>query len=86
MEGKREMSYTFDIYTREMVFARAGYRCECGCEKCLGPEGLEVHHRIPNTKGNRKVYGERLQSADNAAVLCGWCHVNCKYKFQDWRL
>jgi len=76
------MSYTFNFYTREKVFARAGYRCACQCEKCLGNEQLEVHHKIANTAVNRKVYGEWLQSAENAVVLCGYCHVNCKHKFK----
>jgi 5-methylcytosine-specific restriction endonuclease McrA len=79
------MSYTFSIYEREMVYSRAGYRCECQCEKCLGNDNLQVHHRIPNTKMNRGLYGEKLQSENNAVVLCGWCHINCKSNFKGWR-
>ena len=79
------MSYTFDIYTRERIFARAGWHCECGCDNCLGPDNLEVHHRVSNSKVNRKIYGERIQSEENAAVLCGWCHVHCKHLFKDFR-
>ena len=76
---------SFDMPTREMVYARAGYRCECQCEKCLNTEQLAVHHRISNTKVNRNLYGERLQSADNAAVLCNYCHANCYWMFKGWR-
>jgi len=73
---------TFNVYVRDRVLFKAGYRCQCGCEKCLGNQALSIHHRVPNTKANRKKYGKWLQSEENAVVLCQYCHTNCKHKFK----
>ena len=73
----------FTIEVREAAFERADYHCECKCEKCLGNQQINVHHGVSNSKMNRKVYGnEKVQSLDNAHVLCQYCHDNCKHKFR----
>jgi len=73
------------VYTRERVYFKAGHRCQCGCEKCGMTEGLQIHHRIPNTKPNQRKYGKWLQSEENLVLLCVYCHMNCKHKFKGER-
>ena len=61
---------TFDLRTRELVFnGQNGF-----CLMCLDPM-TEIHHRMPNTKTNRKLFPKFLQSIFNAAGLCRDCHV-----------
>ena len=52
------------IAFRETCIKRAGFRCE----RCNRAGRLEVHHKVPLSKG-----GERY-AFDNVEVLCRHCH------------
>lgn len=45
------------------------------CVNC-GKAGIEVHHIIPNTKLNKKLYGDQLESMENLVLVCKNCHNN----------
>ena len=62
---------SFNDETRLEIFERAQYVCECRGPGCLMKEGLQIHHRIPNTKVNRQKYGNKvIQSERNGILLC----------------
>ena len=65
------MIHTFSSETRRLI--------EQGqhgvCHLCLNPI-RDFHHKIPNTKTNRKLFPKFIQSIFNAVGLCRGCHVN----------
>ena len=44
------------------------------CTQCNSTQYLEIHHIIANTKLNRKLYGDKIQSARNGVLCCRNCH------------
>lgn len=48
---------------RQVVLARAGQRCE----RCWGRGRLELHHRLPRSRGG-------THEASNLVALCRVCH------------
>jgi hypothetical protein len=60
---------------RQMVFMRAGYRCE-RCGKRLSENGyVSVHHRKPRGMGGSK--GVELNLPSNLMLLCGSGTTGC---------
>lgn len=57
-----------DRELREKIFERAGYLCRCGYR------ATEIHHIIANTKLNRKLYGDNIDSEKNLIAVCKDCH------------
>ncbi len=76
---------TFSRKVREYMFARAGYLCECRGAGCLLKKKLALHHIYPNTKVNRTLHGDKLQSTQNAEVKCEHCHTQYPGKHLTWR-
>ena len=66
------MKPTFGIETRIKIILERGKKCEV----CGKTAGLSFHHIIHNTKMNRKTYGDKIQSEENAMLLCENCHSN----------
>ena len=61
---------TFSKETRASILIRDRYKCvNCGSQNWL-----EIHHIIANTKLNRKLYGEQIQSKENGVLVCKKCH------------
>lgn len=68
--------YTFTKDVRELVErGQKGY-----CAKCT-MEINDFHHRVPNTKSNRKLLPHFLQSPFNCVGLCRDCHTNFVHEF-----
>lgn len=66
----------FSRETREYIWNRAGWICEINGKGCTRRQKLQIHHIIPNTKENRKKYGNKfIQSADNGVLVCENCHA-----------
>jgi 5-methylcytosine-specific restriction endonuclease McrA len=61
---------TFSRETREQIIQRDRFRCT----QCGNSNWLEIHHIIANTKLNRKLYGDFVQSAENGILVCKKCH------------
>jgi hypothetical protein len=60
------MKLTFSNETRIDIYKKFNGRCGiCGTTSCL-----ECHHILANTKTNTRIYGERIQSADNGFLIC----------------
>jgi creatinine amidohydrolase/Fe(II)-dependent formamide hydrolase-like protein len=59
----------FSKYVRDMAFAVHGGQC-ANCEK----PAKELHHRLPNTKTNQRLYPHLLNSIFNAVPMCHECH------------
>ena len=58
------------MINRTKVLIRDRYKCvNCGSQNWL-----EIHHIIANTKLNRKLYGEQIQSKENGVLVCKKCH------------
>lgn len=55
---------------RTKVLIRDGYKCT----QCGSKDWLEIHHIIPQTKTNRRMYGEQIDSLDNLILVCHKCH------------
>jgi 5-methylcytosine-specific restriction endonuclease McrA len=51
------------------------------CDLCANKERLEVHHRVPNTKTNNKLFPLFLHSIFNAIALCYGCHTYKKHEY-----
>lgn len=71
------MTETFSSQVRMEVEINQQGRCYLygkvrGCRK---DKFLGFHHLIENTQANRKLYGERIQSRENAIMLCDFCHM-----------
>ena len=58
---------------RDMIFAAQHGYCNRCQDKCT-----ELHHRLPNTKTNRKLFPMYLNSPFNFVGLCKNCHDNHK--------
>jgi len=44
------------------------------CEKCHCKQATEKHHKFPNIKINRELYGKLLDDDRNIQHLCYGCH------------
>ena len=61
---------------RSQIFrAQHGY-----CHRC-NLKVRELHHRLPNTKTNRKLFPLFIDSPFNLVGLCGDCHTNHKEEY-----
>ena len=62
----------FSNLTRLEIYSRD----DCKCTQCGDDEyfNLEIHHIIANTKLNRKLYGNLIQSKENGILCCHKCH------------
>jgi len=47
-----------------------------GCQVCGAIRGLQRHHRFPQKKLYRKVYGKLLDESFNILLVCPDCHVS----------
>jgi 5-methylcytosine-specific restriction endonuclease McrA len=63
---------SFSHTTRAEILERDAY----GCVVCGTNEMLQVHHYVPNTKLNSKLYGKLIQSAENGVLVCFKHHAN----------
>mgnify|MGYP003736088307 CR=1 FL=1 len=64
---------TFSLGIREAIYKYShGY---CQIPGCIN-KATEMHHILPNTKGNQKKFPLFLQSPFNALFLCKKCHEN----------
>ena len=64
----------FSKHTRELVFLRAGGRCErCGRPPASWRAAFQWHHRRPRGMGGSKAAD--TNTAANCALLCGYCHA-----------
>lgn len=54
------------------------------CYNCGTPNIDDYHHIIANTKMNRKIYGEQIQSEENCVGVCRKCHS--EHSFWDKQL
>jgi len=64
---KKSKQETFNEYTRKLIFeAQNGY---CVIEGCLNKID-DFHHKLPNTKANRKLFLLFLQSPFNCVGVC----------------
>ena len=75
--NRKGMNFTPKIKTcfskenREIIIAREKGKCyNCG------DKGIEIHHIIANTKTNRLIYRNQIQSVKNGVLVCKACH-NC---------
>ena len=76
----------FSDETRLEIFERAQYVCECRGPGCLMRTGLQIHHRISNTKANRAIYTNKvIQSVRNGVLLCGHCHTEYYWMYAGLR-
>jgi len=68
--------------TYESVMQKYGYACAV----CKGRVNVEAHHRVANTKLNRKRYPNFIDSEHNLIPLCGnfgnGCHEKKKHLFK----
>lgn len=46
------------------------------CDKCGAVGLVEVHHRLSQSKINKKLYGSLIHHTKNCQVLCQNCHHN----------
>ena len=78
-KSKREGNMiTFSNLTRIEIYKRDNGKCiNCGESEYWK---LEIHHIIANTKLNRKLYGNFIQSKDNGVIVC----KNCHFKHSLW--
>lgn len=68
--GRKGVASDIDPALRELVYRRAGGRCEaCGdpLVKGQGVRGWHAHHRKLKSRGGQ-------DSASNLAALCSYCH------------
>lgn len=54
------------------------------CDICGRNNLLTSHHKFPQTKVNRKIYGKLLNDIRNIQVLCLDCHINKKSGIVTW--
>lgn len=59
---------------RDAVLARANY----ACERCGKDCKLELHHRLPRSRGGS-------HTPDNLAALCRWCHSEIHAHARGWQ-
>ena len=60
--------------TRELAFRQNGGYCMCSKE-CLEMSN-EIHHKLPNTKVNKKKYPLFLESIFNLCPINHDCHMS----------
>jgi 5-methylcytosine-specific restriction endonuclease McrA len=46
------------------------------CEKCYTRQASERHHKLSQTKLNKKLYGDLIHDPKNIQLLCYDCHHN----------
>jgi len=63
-------------FTRELAINI--YHGYCGCSKGCTRLGQEIHHKLPNTKTNRKLYPLFIDSIFNLCWINKHCHVHDK--------
>lgn len=65
---------TFSKDVREAIIKKCSGVClNCGKRKYR----MEIHHIVPNTKLNVKLYGnDNIQSEINGVLVCQPCHFN----------
>lgn len=68
---------TFSWKVKEAIFYAQHGRCKI----CTEPIH-SLHHRLPNTKHNRKNFPLFIQSIFNAAGLCFDCHTNRSHELK----
>lgn len=56
------------------------------CVECYTNNNVECHHKLADTKPNRKQYPLFIDSVFNYIALCGKfekdCHEKCKHKYK----
>ncbi len=62
---------------RSISEAQHGY---CKVLNCYDPL-VDFHHRVRNTKVNRKLYPNFIDSVYNAVGLCRGCHISRSHLF-----
>ena len=63
-------------YTRELVRARDGYRCQgCGKKKKKNGYRLDVHH-LNGKCGKLTKYYDKVKDMPGLITLCHKCHMN----------
>ena len=60
----------------DILSAYSGY-----CADCTN-QTTEIHHRLANTKTNRKLFPLFIQSIFNAVPLCRECHSQRSHKWK----
>lgn len=63
-----------DLSTRELVFELAHGYCLC-CHSCDRKAG-EIHHKLPNTKANKKLFPLFIDSIFNLCPINHDCHMS----------
>lgn len=69
--------------TRDIVWARAGGRCELCGEALAGPVGFSVHHRLPRRMGGSR--RPELNTPANLLVVCGSGTTGCHGRIESLR-
>lgn len=69
--------------TRDIVWARAGGRCELCGEALAGPVGFSVHHRLPRRMGGSR--RPELNTPANLLVVCGSGTTGCHGRIESRR-
>ena len=67
----------FSEETRQAVYGAQNGRCKI----CVEPI-VDFHHKLPNTKINRKLFPLFINSVFNCAGLSRDCHTNKSYLFK----
>jgi hypothetical protein len=75
-QGRQAASWPEWAAIRELVFARAGWRCQaCGVRR-----RLDVHHLVKRSQGGSDFDLDRL------VALCRWCHDQTDAPYERGRL
>lgn len=69
--------------TRDIVWARAGGRCELCGDALAGPVGFSVHHRLPRRMGGSR--RPELNTPANLLVVCGSGTTGCHGRIESHR-
>lgn len=69
--------------TRDIVWARAGGRCEVCGGSLAGPTGFSVHHRLPRRMGGSR--RAELNTPSNLLVVCGSGTTGCHGRIESNR-
>lgn len=72
-QARKDEKKTFSADTRDL--AKRAYNGYCWI---CSERGVDIHHRVPNTVTNNKLYPNLLHSIFNASNLCRNCHDNKK--------
>lgn len=52
------------------------------CVECFTSNNVEVHHKLSNSKSNRRQYKLYIDSVFNLVTLCGKLEKDCHEKFK----